>query len=153
MFVPHPSLGQFSKVLRDIEDVFPSSQSGTLRKKIVCTKKSYEIDSITSICIWRSQFLKLQRNTEGFILVQFVTSFIEEYMNFPIFGHIFGNPQHLNTITFTLDAAMIIHAEICLWISSFSYIMNFNEVDKFLCFRRRVTSQGLIKKTFLDRSQ
>ena len=43
---------------------------------------------------------------------------------------------------------MIKYAEICLWIFSFSYIMNFNEVDKFLCFRRKVTSQGLIKKVF-----
>ena len=46
---------------------------------------------------------------------------------------------------------MIKYAEICLWIFSFSYIMNFYEVDKFLCFRRKVTSQGLIKKIFLDR--
>ena len=49
MFVPHPSLGHLSKELRDIEDVCPSSQSGILRMKIVCTKKAYEIDSVTSI--------------------------------------------------------------------------------------------------------
>ena len=42
-------MGNFSKELRDIEDVGPSSQSGALRKKIVCTKKGYEIDSVTSI--------------------------------------------------------------------------------------------------------
>ena len=42
-------MGNFSKELKDIEDVCPSSQSGTLRKKIVCTKKAYEIDSVTSI--------------------------------------------------------------------------------------------------------
>ena len=47
---------------------------------------------------------------------------------------------------------MIKHAEIFLWISSFSYIMNFNEVDKFLCNLLKVTSQGQIKKMFLDRS-
>ena len=33
------------------------------------------------------------------------------------------------------------------------YIMNFNKVDKSLCFRRKVTSQGLIKKMFLGRSR
>ena len=47
---------------------------------------------------------------------------------------------------------MFEHAKICLWISSFSYIINFNEADEFLCFTRKVTSQGLIKKMFLDRS-
>ena len=73
-------------------------------------------------------------------------------MNFLFLGHIFGHPQHLNDINFTLDAVMIKHAEICLWISSFSYIMKFNGVNKSLCFRRKVTLQGLIKKMFLDRS-
>ena len=34
--------------LRDIEDVCASSQSGTLRKKIICTKKTYESDSVAS---------------------------------------------------------------------------------------------------------
>ena len=43
------SMGNFSKELSGIEDVGPSSQSGTLRKKIVYTKKAYEIDSVTSI--------------------------------------------------------------------------------------------------------
>ena len=46
IFVP---LGHFSKQLRDIEDVCPSSQSATLRKKIVCTKKAYETEGVTSI--------------------------------------------------------------------------------------------------------
>ena len=49
MFVSQPSLGHLSKELRDIENVCPSSQSGTLRKKIIFTKKAYEIDSVTSI--------------------------------------------------------------------------------------------------------
>ena len=49
IFVPDPSLGHFSKELRDIEDVCPSFQSATLRKKIVCYKEAYEIDSITSL--------------------------------------------------------------------------------------------------------
>ena len=64
-------MGNFSKELGDIEDVFPSSQSGKLRKKIVCTKKVYEIDNVTSI--WNmgtsifnwNDFYELQRNTEG----------------------------------------------------------------------------------------
>ena len=64
-------MGNFSKELKDIEDVCPSSQSGTLRKKIVCTKKAYEIGSATSI--WNmgtsifnwSDFYELQRNTQG----------------------------------------------------------------------------------------
>ena len=43
------SMGNFSKELSGIEDVGPSSQSGTLREKIVYTKKAYEIDSVTSI--------------------------------------------------------------------------------------------------------
>ena len=72
MFVPHPSLGHFPKDLKEIEVVCPSSQCGTLRKKIVCTKKAYEVDSVTSI--WNmgtsifngNNFYKLQRNTEGF---------------------------------------------------------------------------------------
>ena len=42
-------MGNFSKELRHIEDVCPSSRSGTLRKKIVRTKKAYEIDSVKSI--------------------------------------------------------------------------------------------------------
>ena len=42
-------MGNFSKELRDIEDVRPSSQSGTLRNKIACSKKAYEIDSVISI--------------------------------------------------------------------------------------------------------
>ena len=42
-------MGNFSKEFRDIEDVCPSSRSGTLRKKIVHTKKAYEMDSVTSI--------------------------------------------------------------------------------------------------------
>ena len=49
MFVPHPSLKHLLKELSDIEDVCPSSQSGTLRKKIVCTKRAYKIESVTSI--------------------------------------------------------------------------------------------------------
>ena len=104
--------------------------------------------------IWGHQFLtemifmSCKETLKALLLAQFVTSFIEKYMNFLFLGHIFGHPQHLNAITFTLDAAMIKYAEICLWIFSFSYIMNFNEVDKFLCFRRKVTSQGLIKKVF-----
>ena len=97
-------------------------------------------------------FMSCKETLKALLLAQFVTSFIEKYMNFLFLGHIFGHPQHLNAITFTLDAAMIKDAEICLWISSSSYIMSFNEVDKFLCSRTKVTSQGLIKKMFLDRS-
>ena len=48
---------------------------------------------------------------------------------------------------------MIEHVEINMWIFSFSYIINFNELGKFLCFRRIVTLQGLIKKMILDRSR
>ena len=71
MFVPHPSLGHFSKEFRDIEDVWPSYQSGRLTKRVVYTKKAYEIDIVTPI--WNmgtwilnwNDFYKLQRNTEG----------------------------------------------------------------------------------------
>ena len=51
------SMGNFSKELSGIEDVGPSSQSGTLREKIVYTKKVYEIDSVTPYKIWGHQFL------------------------------------------------------------------------------------------------
>ena len=64
-------MGNFSKELKEIEDICPSSQSGTLRKKIVCTKKAYEIDSVTSIWNmgtsvfnWNDSY-ELQRNTQG----------------------------------------------------------------------------------------
>ena len=52
-------MDNFSKELRGIEDVCPSCQSGTLRKKIVCTKKAHEIDSVTSI--WWNDFYELQK--------------------------------------------------------------------------------------------
>ena len=42
-----------SKWLRQTEDLSPSSQSGTSTKKIICTKKSREIDH-TKICLWIS---------------------------------------------------------------------------------------------------
>ena len=57
MFVPHPSLGHFSKELKDIEDVCPSSQCGTLRKKIVCTKKPMKLTVLHQYEIWGHQFL------------------------------------------------------------------------------------------------
>ena len=41
------------------------------------------------------------------------------------------------------------HAEICLWISTVSFIINVNKKGKFLCFRKKVTSQVIIKKMFL----
>ena len=44
------SVGNGSKGLRVIEDFCPSSQPGTLRKKIICTKKVYEIDD-AEICL------------------------------------------------------------------------------------------------------
>ena len=138
MFVPHPSLVHWERKLFAPEKLMKWTVS-----------RPYEL--------WGHQFLtemifmSCKKILKTLRLVQFVTSFIEKYMNFLFQGHIFGHPQHLNAITFTLDAAMIKYAEICLWIFSFSYIMNFNEVDKFLCFRRKVTSQGLIKKIFLDR--
>ena len=37
-------MGIVSKGLKDIEDICHSSQSGTWRKKIVYTKKAYEIE-------------------------------------------------------------------------------------------------------------
>ena len=74
-------------------------------------------------------------------------------MSFLFSRHIFRHPEHFSAIIFTLDAAMIEHVEINMWIFSFSYIINFNELGKFLCFRRIVTLQGLIKKMFLDRSR
>ena len=40
------------------------------------------------------------------------------------------------------------HFEICLWIYSASCISNLNKTSKFLCFRRKETSQGVIKKFF-----
>ena len=64
-------MGIVSKGLKDIEDICHSSQSGTWRKKIVYTKKAYEIDSVKStwnmgtlIFNW-NDFDELQRNTEG----------------------------------------------------------------------------------------
>ena len=43
-------MGNDSKGLRQIEDFYSLSQSGTSRKKIVCTKKVYEIDHV-EICL------------------------------------------------------------------------------------------------------
>ena len=91
--------------------------------------------------IWGHQFLtemifmSCKEILKTLLLVQFVTSFIEKYMNFLFLGHIFGHPQ--NAITFTLAAAVINHNEVCLRISSFSYIMNFNEVGKLLFQKKR----------------
>ena len=44
-------------------------------------------------------------------------------------------------------------AETSLWISSISFVISFNKVGKFLCFRRKATSQGLIKKMCLGVSR
>ena len=91
--------------------------------------------------IWGHQFLtemifmSCKEILKTLLLVQFVTSFIEKYINFLFLGHIFGHPQ--NAITFTLAAAVINHNEVCLRISSFSYIMNFNEVGKLLFQKKR----------------
>lgn len=38
---------------------------------------------------------------------------------------------------------------VCMYISSISFIISFNKANKFLCFRRKTTSQGLVKKIFL----
>ena len=92
MFVPHPSLGYLSKELMDMEDVCPSSQSRILRKKIVCTKKAYEIDSVTSI--WNigtsifnwNDFYELQRNTEGLTSYLFCYQLHWKVHEFSIFG-------------------------------------------------------------------
>ena len=46
-------MGYASKGLRQIEDFCSSSQPGTSGKKIVFTKKVYEIDH-TEICFWMS---------------------------------------------------------------------------------------------------
>ena len=73
-----------SKGLRPIKDFCPSSQSGTSRKKIVSTKKVYEID----------------------------------------------------------------HTETCLWISSISFILNFNKTSKYFYVVGVATSQNSIKKMF-----
>ena len=43
-------MGNGSRWFRQIEDLCPSSQSGTSRKKIISTKKVYEIDHI-EICL------------------------------------------------------------------------------------------------------
>ena len=43
-------MGNGSKGLRVIENFCLSSQPGTLRKKIICTKKVYEIDH-AEICL------------------------------------------------------------------------------------------------------
>ena len=50
-------MGNFSKELKEIEDICPSSKSGTLRKKIVCTKKAYENEVSHPYEIWGHQFL------------------------------------------------------------------------------------------------
>ena len=50
-------MGNFSKELKEIEDIYPSSKSGTLRKKIVCTKKAYENEVSHPYEIWGHQFL------------------------------------------------------------------------------------------------
>ena len=64
-------MGNLSKVLGDIEDVYPSSQSGKLRRKIFYTKKAHETDSVpsiwnmgTSVSNW-NDFYELQKNAEG----------------------------------------------------------------------------------------
>ena len=62
--------GLCAKRLRDIEDVCPSSESQTFRKKIICTKKAYEIGGVaftwnmgTSIFNWNG-FYEFQKNTK-----------------------------------------------------------------------------------------
>ena len=116
--------------------------------------------------IWGHQFLtemifmSCKETLKALLLAQIVTSFIEKYMNFLFLGHIFGHPQHLNAITFILDGAMIKHAEICLWISSFSYIMNFRSRQVFMFYKKsnftrpnkeNVFGQKLIRSTITAR--
>ena len=148
MFVPHPSLVHWERKLFAPEKLMKWTVS-----------RPYEL--------WGHQFLtemifmSCKKILKALRLVQFVTSFIEKYMNFLFQGHIFGHPQHLNAITFTLDAAMIKHDDICLWISSFSYIINFKEVDKFFMFqgkgnftrpnKKNAFRQKLIRSTITTR--
>ena len=46
-----------SKMLRHIPSAHPSLQSGTLRKKIICTKKVYEINHVEIMWISSITFL------------------------------------------------------------------------------------------------
>ena len=50
-------MGNFSKQLKDIEDVCPSSQPGTLGKKIVCTEKLMKWTVSRPYELWGHQFL------------------------------------------------------------------------------------------------
>ena len=58
-------MGNDSKGLRQIEDFYSLSQSGTLRKKIVCTKKVYEIDHVEICLLISSIYLTINLNKAG----------------------------------------------------------------------------------------
>ena len=58
-------MGNDSKGLRQIEDFYSLSQSGTLRKKIVCTKKVYEIDHVEICLLISSISLTINLNKAG----------------------------------------------------------------------------------------
>ena len=58
-------MGNYSKGLRQIEDFYSLSQSGTLRKKIVCTKKVYEIDHVEICLLISSIYLTINLNKAG----------------------------------------------------------------------------------------
>ena len=58
-------MGNDSKGLRQIEDFYSLSQSGTSRKKIVCIKKVYEIDHVEICLLISSISLTINLNKAG----------------------------------------------------------------------------------------
>ena len=58
-------MGNDSKGLRQIEDFYSLSQSGTSRKKIACTKKVYEIDHVEICLLISSISLTINLNKAG----------------------------------------------------------------------------------------
>ena len=64
-----------SKGLRQIEDFYSLSQSGTSRKKIACTKKVYEIDHVEICLLISSISLTINLNKAGKTWIRTVSSF------------------------------------------------------------------------------
>ena len=146
IFVLHPSLGNWER-------------------KLFAPKKLMKLTVSHPYEIWGHQLLtemilklkwnwndELQRNTVG------LTSCLPCYQIFNkstwifYFWDIFWGIHSIWMLSLLLWMQLWLY--MLRYVCGFPHflIMSFNEVDKFLCFRKRVTSQGLIKKMFLDRS-
>ena len=143
-------MGIVSNGLRAIEDVCPLSQSGTLRKKIVSTKKAYKIDSVAfawnaGASIFKSNDLyELKRNTKDLSSCLICYQFHWKVLEFFIFGIYFR-------ASIAFERYRSYSGGRCDWKYKDLFghvlifcIMNFSKIDRFLCFTRKVTLQGQI---------